>query len=98
MDFDPLRRTLSLRSRAARLRDGAIWSSNGPIYTHEGFNLAMRLLTATCATAYLICKIARPDLQVPETSKFIFGNDVRSAGPIVRESALAIGLINAFQS
>ena len=36
---------------------------------------AVFLLTTTCATAYLFCKIARPDLQVPETSKFIFIDD-----------------------
>jgi hypothetical protein len=53
------------------------------------------LLTATYATAYLFCKIARPDLHMPVTSKFIFGEDERSAGPTVRESALALGLVNA---
>jgi hypothetical protein len=75
--------------------DGAIWRSNGPIYVRAGFHIAVRLLTATYATAYLFCKIARPDLQMPETSKFIFGEDERSAGPTVRESALALGLVNA---
>ena len=52
------------------------------------------LLTATYATAYLFCKMARPDLQMPESSKFIFGEDERSAGPTVRESALALGLVS----
>jgi len=52
--------------------DGAIWRSNGPIYVHEGFHASMDLLTATYAAAYILSKIARPDLQMPETSKFIF--------------------------
>jgi hypothetical protein len=73
--------------------DGAIWRSNGPIYVRAGFHIAVRLLTATYATAYLFCKIARPELQMPETSKFIFGEDERPAGPTVRESALALGLV-----
>ena len=74
--------------------DGAIWRSNGPIYVTAGFHAAVSLLTATYATAYLFCKIARPDLQMRETSKFIFGEDERSASPTVRESALALGLID----
>ena len=73
--------------------DGAIWRSNGPIYVPAGFHTGVSLLTATYASVYLFCKIARPDLQMPETSKFIFGEDERSAGPTVRESALVLGLI-----
>jgi len=67
--------------------DGAIWRSNGPIYVPAGFHTAVSLLTATYATAYLFCKIARPDLHMPVTSKFIFAE--RTA----RDSASALGLI-----
>ena len=68
--------------------DGAIWRSNGPIYVPAGFHTAVSLLTATYATAYLFCKIARPDLHMPATSKFIFAE--RTA----RDSASALGLID----
>jgi hypothetical protein len=63
----------------------ARWAKAGAAFSPQG----------SYATAYLICKIARPDLQVPETSKFIFGEDERSAGTTVRESALALGVVNA---
>jgi hypothetical protein len=74
--------------------DGAIWRSNGPIYVHEGFHACVDLLTATYAAAYLFCKVGRPDLQMPEASKSIYGEDERSAGPNARKSALALGLVN----
>jgi hypothetical protein len=69
--------------------DGAIWRSNGPIYVCEGFHDSMDLLAATYGAAYVLSKIARPDLQMPETSKFIF------AEPPARDSALALGLLDA---
>jgi hypothetical protein len=75
--------------------DGAIWRSNGPIYGPDGFHACVDLLTRTYAAAYLFCKISRPDLQVPEASKFIYGEDGRSAGPKARKSALALGLVNS---
>jgi hypothetical protein len=68
--------------------DGANWRSNGPIYDHEGFHASMDLLTATYAAAYVLSKIARPDLRMPEASKFIF------AERPTRDSALALGLID----
>ena len=72
--------------------DGAIWRSNGPIYVHGGFRTAMDLLIATYATVYLFCKIARPELQMPETSKFIFGEDERSAGPTCERARWRLAL------
>jgi hypothetical protein len=69
--------------------DGAIWRSNGPIYVYEGFHDSMNLLAATYGAAYVLSKIARPDLRMPETSKFIF------AEPPARNSAIALGLIDS---
>jgi hypothetical protein len=69
--------------------DGAIWRSNGPIYVHEGFRDSMDLLTATYAAGYVLSKIARPDLRMAETSKFIF------AEPPARDGALALGLVDS---
>lgn len=75
--------------------DIAFWNSNGPIYAFEGFDTAMRLLIATYATGYICCKIARPDLELPETSKFAFNGDGHAISEAARASALAIGLIRA---
>ena len=63
--------------------DGAFWESNGPIYAPAGFHAAVFLLTATYATAYLFCKIARHDLEMPEPSKFIFGEDGKGEGECI---------------
>ncbi len=68
--------------------DGAIWESNGPIYVSAGFHMTLSLLTRTYATAYLFCKIARPDLHVPVTSAFIFAEQPALGG------ASALGLID----
>lgn len=55
--------------------DGALWSSNGPIYTSEGFTLAFRMSLRIYAICYLLVRIARPCSVLPDSSKLLFGFD-----------------------
>ena len=60
----------------------------------EGFETAMNMLTATYAVGYLCCKIARPGLKVPESSKYFFNADGSAIRESVRKSVLALGLLH----
>lgn len=52
--------------------DGELWRSNGPIYVTSAFNRVFTLQMSTYAAAYVLAKVGRPLLTLPESSQFLF--------------------------
>ena len=52
--------------------DGEMWRSNGPIYVTSAFNTVFTLQVSTYAASYVLAKVGRPLLTLPESSQFLF--------------------------
>ena len=52
--------------------DGALWESNGPVYKGFAIQLTFEMHLCVFAINYLLTKIARPNFQLPDTSRIVF--------------------------
>jgi len=50
--------------------------SNGPIYVPESFEKFLVLYFETVSLSYIFVKLARPDLKLPQTIKYIFARNI----------------------
>jgi hypothetical protein len=55
--------------------DGALWESNGPVYKGSTIRLTFEMTLCVYAVAYLLAKIGRPSLTVPDGSTVVFEFD-----------------------
>jgi hypothetical protein len=55
--------------------DGALWESNGPIYSGAGVALSFRMSLRVYAICYLLVRIARPSFVLPADSGILFELD-----------------------
>jgi hypothetical protein len=52
--------------------DGALWASNGPVYSHDAAMLTFFTTLSVYAICYLLVRIARPDFSLPPDSRILF--------------------------
>lgn len=52
--------------------DGSLWESNGPVYNGRAIKLTHEMTLCVYATSYLLAKIGRISLAVPDGSKIVF--------------------------
>jgi hypothetical protein len=55
--------------------DGSLWESNGPVYNGRAISLTFEMTLCVYAVSYLLAKIGRASLEVPEESKIVFELD-----------------------
>lgn len=55
--------------------DGALWQSNGPVYNNAAIKLTFFTTLSVMATCYLLVRLARPALIMPEGSNILFELD-----------------------
>jgi hypothetical protein len=60
--------------------DGAMWESNGPVYSGAAFTKVYGAQIATYAAGYLMVKTGRPTFVLPNRSEFIFVTPLASDG------------------
>lgn len=56
--------------------EGALWESNGPIYSPEGMLKTYQLILSVYATAYLLVKLSRKEFKLPTECSFLFEDEV----------------------
>jgi hypothetical protein len=52
--------------------DGALWKSNGPVYSHEAAMLTFFTILSVYAICYLVVRMARPTFALPPDSRILF--------------------------
>ncbi len=55
--------------------DGALWESNGPVYSHKSVILTFFTTVSVYAICYLLVRIARPAFTLPPDSRILFEED-----------------------
>lgn len=55
--------------------DGALWQSNGPVYNSDAIFKAFSLSLDVYATCYVLVKVGRPNVLLPDASKILFELD-----------------------
>lgn len=93
-----IRRLYAMLSDYAHSRpdftSGDLWSSNGPVYVDEAFNLCFEMQLETFAACYVLTKIARPELTLkPQTQEVLFRSRPDVSYSLAREAAHHLGLL-----
>jgi len=52
--------------------DGALWRSNGPVYSHDAMMLTFFTTLSVYAICYLLVRMARPQFALPTDSRILF--------------------------
>jgi len=66
--------------------NGDLWQSNGPVFDEIAHYKSKRLFHETCAMTFLVAKIARPDLIIPEGVDFLFNGKFVELTPGLRRA------------
>jgi len=55
--------------------DGSLWESNGPVYNSRAIKITFEAHLSVYGVCYLLAKLGRPKIQIPENSKMLFTSD-----------------------